>query len=297
MNKKWRQQFCSFAGIKCHNETPECYTCGTKGWFNHWDLCGLICATISIGVTVVTNYVTVHFIIVPWFRWSALGVLHFVLYETLFFMIIWSHSQTMCSSPGVTNQNVVSQEAYDEFKICYLASDPLSRRSMTKICRHCLNYKAQGVHHCSVCQRCVQRMDHHCPWVNNCVGRRNQKFFILFIIYVFLGEGYSLCLAIGRGLVCLPKSAKCGDPMPPFGLLICLVVSISSIFFFAFVVAMGCDQWEAVRDDLTYIDRKQNAVGREITMYQGICEVFGSKFNIKWFVPLPEGKNRYRRVK
>ena len=29
----------------------------------------------------------------------------------------------------------VSQEAYDEFKICYLAADAISRRSMTKICR------------------------------------------------------------------------------------------------------------------------------------------------------------------
>ena len=47
-----------------------------------------------------------------------------------------------------------------------------------------------------------------CSWVNNCVGRRNQKYFILFIVYVFLGEGYSLCMAIGRGIVCLPKSAK-----------------------------------------------------------------------------------------
>ena len=64
--------------------------------------------TQSLGVTIATNYVTVHFIIVPWFQWNALGVLHIVLYETLFFMVIWSHWQTMCSSPGVTNQNVVS---------------------------------------------------------------------------------------------------------------------------------------------------------------------------------------------
>ena len=56
-----------------------------------------------------------------------------------------------------------------------------------KRCDKCYIVRTPRVHHCSVCKGCIMKMDHHCPWINNCVGQFNQKFFIQFCYYCFLG--------------------------------------------------------------------------------------------------------------
>jgi len=50
-------------------------------------------------------------------------------------------------------------------------------------CQICNQPKPERSHHCSRCRRCIKKMDHHCPWINNCVGWRNLKAFLLFCSY------------------------------------------------------------------------------------------------------------------
>ena len=47
-----------------------------------------------------------------------------------------------------------------------------------RFCPKCWVLKPDRAHHCSVCGKCICKMDHHCHWVSNCVAFDNYKCFI-----------------------------------------------------------------------------------------------------------------------
>lgn len=59
----------------------------------------------------------------------------------------------------------------------------LKKNGSFRICEICQAWKPDRCHHCSSCNECILKMDHHCPWFAECVGYRNQKYFIQFLIY------------------------------------------------------------------------------------------------------------------
>ncbi|KAJ7080554.1 DHHC palmitoyltransferase-domain-containing protein, partial [Mycena epipterygia] len=51
--------------------------------------------------------------------------------------------------------------------------------------------KPERTHHCSICGRCVLKMDHHCPWLGGkCIGHRTYPAFLHFLLCITLLATY-----------------------------------------------------------------------------------------------------------
>jgi palmitoyltransferase ZDHHC9/14/18 len=61
----------------------------------------------------------------------------------------------------------------------------------TKYCKTCNIWRPPRTHHCRVCDACMETQDHHCVWLNNCVGRRNYRYF-----FAFVGMGSIMALSL-----------------------------------------------------------------------------------------------------
>uniref|UniRef100_A0A0N4ZZ81 Palmitoyltransferase n=1 Tax=Parastrongyloides trichosuri TaxID=131310 RepID=A0A0N4ZZ81_PARTI len=198
------------------------------------------------------------------------------------------------SSDEEENINITKRQLSDG-RIEYLQDD-------WSVCLKCESYRPPRAHHCRICKRCIRKMDHHCkffieiliivgPWVNNCIGEFNQKYFLQFLIFIFLISLYSI-LIIVLSWVYHDEFGTTGIH-GPYGerahhgkVLHTIFLSMESVLFGMFVLAVSCDQLQAIFNDETAIEHLQRRgymkKRASKTKYQMLEEICGQ--NIKWYM-------------
>ncbi|XP_047537497.1 palmitoyltransferase ZDHHC2 isoform X3 [Vanessa atalanta] len=259
--------------------------------------------------------------------------IYLVLYHILLIMFAWSYWRTIFADikpipekyklPEAELEKLLSAETEDAQRTILenFAKDlPIVTRTMSgsvRYCNRCVLVKPDRAHHCSICSRCVLKMDHHCPWVNNCVCFHNYKFFMLFL-------GYALLYCLFIMSTCLPYfirfwkmyqeykhahcdklfdigtfSKQCMDLNGDFGMsgsagryhivfaffvALMFAISLGSLFgYHCYLVAHNRTTLEAFRAPMFRGGADKN--GFSMGAYNNFKEVFGNSPN-KWVVPV-----------
>ncbi|CAF1001235.1 unnamed protein product [Brachionus calyciflorus] len=111
--------------------------------------------------------------------WSyTLGIIFGILLFIHAFFNIWC----MISDPGeetLQKGKVAPQPIFDRQKHKHVIEN--------QFCKICLIVVPLKTKHCRKCNKCVTDFDHHCIYLNNCIGGRNYKIFIMAIVSAFIG--------------------------------------------------------------------------------------------------------------
>ncbi|KAL7858803.1 hypothetical protein AOLI_G00189050 [Acnodon oligacanthus] len=180
-------------------------------WFIR-DGCGIVCGVITWILVLYAEFVVVFVMLLP-VRNVAYSLANGALFNTLAFLALASHFRAMCTDPGAVPKGNATKE--------FIESLQLKPGQVVYKCPKCCSIKPERAHHCSVCKRCIRKMDHHCPWVNNCVGENNQKYFVLFTMYIALISLHALVMVAFHFIFCFEEdwASKNSVPLLPFWVL------------------------------------------------------------------------------
>lgn len=203
-----------------------------------------------------------------------------------------AHLKAFLSDPGT----VPLPQSRLDFSDLHTNEQGDYEREEWTVCTRCETYRPPRAHHCRICKRCIRRMDHHCPWINNCVGERNQKYFLQFLVYVGSLSIYSVCLVVSSWITpceaCPPNDMRESQAR----MLHSVLLLLESALFGLFVIAIMFDQLTAIFQDETAIEAIQNRGPHrtnraKIMLLREIC---GRGHPIFWLLPCTTVSNYHK---
>ncbi|XP_076009859.1 palmitoyltransferase ZDHHC3-A-like [Genypterus blacodes] len=247
-------------------------------WFIR-DACGIVCAVITWMLVLYAEFVVLFVMLLP-SKNLTYSIVNGILFNSLAFLALASHLRAMCTDPGAVPKGNATKE--------YIESLQLKPGQVVYKCPKCCSIKPDRAHHCSVCKRCIRKMDHHCPWVNNCVGESNQKYFVLFTMYIALVSLHALVMVVFHFLYCFEDDwTKCSSFSPPATVLLLILLCFEGLLFLIFTSVMFGTQVHSICTDETGIERLKGESGKwdKVPCWEAMRVAFGGPFSLSWCSP------------
>uniref|UniRef100_UPI00398F0EDE palmitoyltransferase ZDHHC7 n=1 Tax=Pristiophorus japonicus TaxID=55135 RepID=UPI00398F0EDE len=249
-----------------------------RTWFIR-DGCGMVCAVITWLLVLYADFVVTFVMLLPSKNyWYAL--INGIAFNSLAVLALSSHLRTMLTDPGAVPKGNATKE--------YMDSLQLKPGEVIYKCPKCCSIKPERAHHCSICKRCIRKMDHHCPWVNNCVGENNQKFFVLFTMYIALISVHALILCGFQFFFCIREQwSECSGFSPPVTVILIIFLCLEGLLFLTFTSVMFGTQLHSICNDETEIERLKNEkpTWERKLRWEGMKNVFGGQPSFLWINP------------
>ncbi|KAG3279700.1 palmitoyltransferase ZDHHC3 isoform X2 [Marmota monax] len=247
-------------------------------WFIR-DSCGIACAIVTWFLVLYAEFVVLFVMLIP-SRDYVYSIINGIVFNLLAFLALASHCRAMLTDPGAVPKGNATKE--------FIESLQLKPGQVVYKCPKCCSIKPDRAHHCSVCKRCIRKMDHHCPWVNNCVGENNQKYFVLFTMYIALISLHALIMVGFHFLHCFEEDwTKCSSFSPPTTVILLILLCFEALLFLIFTSVMFGTQVHSICTDETGIEqlKKEERRWAKKTKWMNMKAVFGHPFSLGWASP------------
>ncbi|KAK3551883.1 hypothetical protein QTP70_031652 [Hemibagrus guttatus] len=281
------KQASSLQPVEC---VPPCHDRQSTMWFVR-DACGIVCGVITWLLVFFADFVVLFVMLVP-SKNLTYSLMNGAIFNSLAFLALASHFRAMCTDPGAVPKGNATKE--------YIESLQLKPGQVVYKCPKCCSIKPDRAHHCSVCKRCIRKMDHHCPWVNNCVGENNQKYFVLFTMYIALISLHALVMVVLYFLYCFeddwttptlsPPTPECSTFSPPATVILLILLCFEGLLFLIFTSVMFGTQVHSICTDETGIERLkgETPTWEKTTCWEAMKLAFGGPLSLAWFSPFSD---------
>ncbi|XP_016374890.1 palmitoyltransferase ZDHHC3-like [Sinocyclocheilus rhinocerous] len=236
------------SGLQPTQCLPPCHERQNNMWFIR-DACGIVCAIITWLLVVFAEVVVLFVMLIP-SKSLTYSLVNGTLFNSLAFLALASHFRAMCTDPGAVPKGNATKE--------YIESLHLKPGQVVYKCPKCCSIKPDRAHHCSVCKRCIRKMDHHCPWAD-----------------------------------CVPSpllTPECSTFSPPATVILLILLCFEGLLFLIFTSVMFGTQVHSICTDETGIEKLkcEDPTWEKTPSWEAMKSAFGGPLSMAWLSPFTD---------